>query len=100
MYVKQGQQCEVRTSAGRAIAQAVSHRLLAAEARIRAQGIPCGICDRQSGKGAGFSQSPSFSPVNILPSLLHICSYIIWGMDKGPVGDPVSQRPNSIPSQQ
>jgi hypothetical protein len=31
-----------------------------------------------------FSPSPSVSPVNIIPLLLHIHSYIMWGMDNGP----------------
>jgi hypothetical protein len=46
----------------------------------------------------GFLRVLRFSPVNIIPPLLHIHSYIIWGMDKGPVRDPVPQRHSPTPS--
>jgi hypothetical protein len=39
----------------RAVFQAVSRRLLTAEARIRAEVSPCGICGGQSATGTGFS---------------------------------------------
>jgi hypothetical protein len=39
---------------GRAIAQADSRVFFATEARIRAQGGPCGICDGQSSTGISF----------------------------------------------
>jgi hypothetical protein len=39
---------------GRAIAQAVSHWLPTAVARVRSQVRSCGICGAQSGTGAGF----------------------------------------------
>jgi hypothetical protein len=32
-----------------------------------------------------------FFPVDIIPPLLHIHAYIIWRMDKGPIGGPVPQ---------
>jgi hypothetical protein len=32
-----------------------------------------------------FSESFGFPPVNIIPLLLHIHSYVMWGMDKGSV---------------
>jgi hypothetical protein len=44
----------VRVYQGRAMAQAVSHRPLTAEALVRARANPCGISDRQSGTGTGF----------------------------------------------
>jgi hypothetical protein len=42
---------------GRAVAQAVSCRPLAPEARARSQVRPCGICGGQSGTVTGFSPS-------------------------------------------
>jgi hypothetical protein len=47
---------------GRAVAQAVSRRPLAAEARIRSRISPCGICGGQSGTGTGLSPSTSVFP--------------------------------------
>jgi hypothetical protein len=44
---------------GRAVARAVSHRPLTAEARVRIRVSSCGICGGQNGTGTGFS--PSFS---------------------------------------
>jgi hypothetical protein len=49
---------------GRAITQAISHRLPAALALVRAQVRSCGIYGRQSGTGDRFSPNTSFSPVN------------------------------------
>jgi hypothetical protein len=46
---------------GRAIAQSVSHQLLTAEAVVRTQGSPCGICRAHGGTEWGFF--PSFSVV-------------------------------------
>jgi hypothetical protein len=45
---------EVTNSYDRAIAQAVSHRLPTAVARVRARLRSCGICGGRSGTGAGF----------------------------------------------
>jgi hypothetical protein len=56
---------------GRAMAQAVSHRPLTAEARVRSRVSPCEICGGQSGTGTGFSQSCRFPPVNFIPLVLH-----------------------------
>jgi hypothetical protein len=57
---------------GRAMVQAVSRWPLTAEARVRARVDPCGICGGQSGTGTGFLRVLRFSPVNIVPPLLHI----------------------------
>jgi hypothetical protein len=57
---------------GRAIAQAVSRRLLTAEARFRAQNSQWGFCGGQSGTGTGFIQVLRFSPVTIIPAMLYV----------------------------
>jgi hypothetical protein len=44
---------------GRTIAQAVSRRPLASEARVCSRVSPCGTCDEQSGTSTGFSPSSS-----------------------------------------
>jgi hypothetical protein len=54
--------CWVSNELGRAMAQAVSHRSLTAQARIRSRLSPCGICGGQSGTGTGFSPSTSVFP--------------------------------------
>jgi hypothetical protein len=81
---------------------ALSHTY--AEARVRAQVGPCGICDGESGTGNVSPPPPPrvlwYFPVNIIPSLLHIHSYIILGMDKGPVRGVGTQRHSLTPSQQ
>jgi hypothetical protein len=46
----------IRKYRGRAITQAVSHRLPTAAARVRAQLRACGICGGQSGTGQVFSE--------------------------------------------
>jgi hypothetical protein len=47
---------------GRAVTQAVSHRVLTAGAQVRAQISLCGIYGGQSGTGTDFSRSPSVCP--------------------------------------
>jgi hypothetical protein len=42
--------------------------------------------------GQDFLRALRFSRVSIIPPLFHIDSYIVWGMDKGSVRDPVPQR--------
>jgi hypothetical protein len=49
------------------MAQAVSRWPLTAEALVRSQVNPCGICGGQSGTWKSFSQSP----VSFIPSMLH-----------------------------
>jgi hypothetical protein len=44
---------------GRAVAQAVNRRSPIAQARVRSQVSPCGMCCGQSGTGTGFSPSTS-----------------------------------------
>jgi hypothetical protein len=56
---------------GHAMAQAVSRRPSTAEARVRSEVNPCGVCGGQSGTGTGFSLSCRFSPVNFIPLVLH-----------------------------
>jgi hypothetical protein len=57
--------CDIQKVAkrfGRGMAQAVSRRLLTAEARVSSQGSPFWICVGQSGTGTGFSPSASVYP--------------------------------------
>jgi hypothetical protein len=65
---------------GRAIAQAVSHRLPTAMARVRSQVRSCVIGGRQSGIGGGFLLVLRFPlPILIPPTAPHPSSYIIRG---------------------
>jgi hypothetical protein len=59
------------------MAQVVSRRPLTAEARVRARVNPCGICDGQSGTGAGFSLSYSVFPCQYR-STVALQTHIIW----------------------
>jgi hypothetical protein len=71
---------------GRAIAQAVSHRLPTATARVRDQFRSCGICSGLSGTGACFLRGLRF-PLRILIQLTapHSSSSIIWGWYNRPI---------------
>jgi hypothetical protein len=44
------------------MAQAISRRLIIAEARVQSRVSPCGICGGQNDKGTGFSPSTSVFP--------------------------------------
>jgi hypothetical protein len=69
-----------------AIAQAVSHQLPTAAARVQAQFRLCEICDGQSGTGAGFLRALQFPlPILIPPTAPHSLSYIIRGWYNRPV---------------
>jgi hypothetical protein len=58
------------------MSQVVSRRPLTAEARVRVQVNPCGICGGQSGTGTGLSPSPSVFPCQYVnpPSLSRLIS--------------------------
>jgi hypothetical protein len=56
---------------GSAMAQAVSFRLLTAEARVRSRVSPCGICGGQRALVQVFPRVLLFSPVNFIPPVLH-----------------------------
>ena len=59
---RQLQTARKRQSGGRAMAQAVSHRPLTAEARVRSRVGPGWICGGQSGTRTGFSPTTSVFP--------------------------------------
>jgi hypothetical protein len=81
--------CRASPSVGRAIAKAVSRRLLNTEARFRAQGSPYGICGGQSGTRTELSPNPSVFSCHIIPPLLKIHSSMIWGLGNGPVSSSI-----------
>jgi hypothetical protein len=64
---------------GRAIAQAASHRLPTAAARVRARVSSCGICGGQSGAGTGFLPVLRFPLPIFIPPIAPQSSSIIWG---------------------
>jgi hypothetical protein len=67
------------------MAQAVSRRPLTAEARVRGQVSPCGICGGQSGTGIDCSPRSSVSPYQY-QSTVDPYSYIIWRINNRPAG--------------
>jgi hypothetical protein len=58
----------LKVSAGRALAQVVSHRFPTAAARVRAQVTSCGICGGQSDTGACFLRVLLF-PLPVTPPI-------------------------------
>jgi hypothetical protein len=57
------------TSVGSVMAQTVSRRLLTAEAWVRSQVIPCGICGGQGGTGTDFYIITPVHPLTTVPLL-------------------------------
>ena len=58
-------------------AQVISPRNATVEARVRSRGLPCGICEVQSGSRAGFFCVLPISTVNyhsILPQYSYSCT--------------------------
>jgi hypothetical protein len=72
-----------------------SRRILTAAARDRAQIISVGSVVDKVALGQVFLRVLRFFPVRIIPLLLHIHSYIIWWMDKGPVSGRSSNEAQS-----
>ena len=69
-------------SKGRAMAQAVSRRLLTSEALIVFRRV--GICGGRNGSKFFFFRAPWFSPVFIFPHVHHILSFPC-GMESGAI---------------
>ena len=63
-------------SEGRAMAQAVSRRPLAAKKQVQSQTSPCGICGVTKWLEQGFFQVLLFSPVSIIPQISQLHSFI------------------------
>jgi hypothetical protein len=73
-------------AAGRDVAQAINHRFPTEATRVRAQVRSYGICDGQSGTGAGFLRELRFPlPILIQPTASHSSSSIIRGWCNRPV---------------
>jgi hypothetical protein len=72
------------------MAQAVNHRPLAAESRVRSRVSLCGICCGQSGTVTGFSPISSVSPGSIIPPSFSV-PCIVWGMNNMSVSDSSSE---------
>jgi hypothetical protein len=72
-----------------AMALAISRRSLAADVRLRALVIPCGICGRQSGTGTDSSPSSSVFACQY-HSTVALCSHLL-GMNNRIVGGRTSE---------
>jgi hypothetical protein len=87
----------INRKGGRAIAQAVSSRRRPGFApRL----FHWGYVGDKVALGQSFLRVIRFSPISIIPSLLHIHSCIIWGMDNGLDRGSAPQRHSLISSQQ
>jgi hypothetical protein len=75
-------------SLGRGMAQAVSRRLPTADARVRAQVTPCGICGGLSDSGAGFLRVLRFPRQLSFHRLLHIHHHL--SSEAGTIGQLVA----------
>jgi hypothetical protein len=73
------------------MAQVVSRRPLTAEARVRALVSLHGSCVGKIGLAQIFLRVLQFSPVSIIPPLLHGHTYIIWGVNNRPVSGRSSE---------
>jgi hypothetical protein len=77
------------------MAQAVSRRLLTAEAQFRLWVNPCGIFGGQSGTGTNFSPSSSLFPcqykTTVALQLISTPTRIIWGKNHMSVGGSSSE---------
>jgi hypothetical protein len=77
---------------GCAIAQAVSRRFPTVAARVQALVRSCGICDEQSGTGAGFLRVLQFPlPFLIPPTTPHSSSF-----GAGTIGQLVANVPSGL----
>jgi hypothetical protein len=82
---------------GRAIAQAVSRRLLAAETGIHAQVSPCGICGGQKWHWDRFFSESFGFPLSVSLHRYSVFTRIMWGMGNGPISGRSSTGTKSHP---
>jgi hypothetical protein len=88
----------MQSTAGRAIAQAVSLWLPTAAARVQARDRSCEICGERSGTGAGFLRVLRFPlPIFIPPIAPKSPSSIIWGWYNRPIVAAVPNGPSLTP---
>jgi hypothetical protein len=71
----------------RAMAQAVGRRPFTAQALVRSQTSPHGICGGQSGTGTVFLRVLRFSPVSIVPPMLYTSIYVVILSSEGRAGE-------------